>query len=84
MPFPNETRLVAALPAAAVAADWQGDGFRYALNILTLGLLLKGTAVLVEELETYQHPESLRKLTETLFEVAKEQDLQLFLTTHSM
>ena len=49
-----------------------------------LGLLLKGTAVLVEELETYQHPESLRKLTETLFEVAKEQDLQLFLTTHSM
>ena len=38
----------------------------------------------MEELETHQHPESLRKLTQTLFELAKQQDLQLFLTTHSM
>ena len=39
---------------------------------------------LVEELETHQHTESLRKLTQTLFELAKQQDLQLFLTTHSI
>jgi AAA15 family ATPase/GTPase len=84
MPFPSQTRLVAALPHAGIAVDWLGDGMRYAVNILALGVLLRGTALLVEELETHQHPESLRKLTQTLFELAKQQDLQLFLTTHSM
>jgi len=84
MRFPEKERLVAALPHAGVAVDWLGDGFRYAVNILALGVLLKGTALLVEELETHQHPESLRKLTEALFELAKQQDLQLFLTTHSL
>ena len=84
MPHPTETRLVAALPQTGLAVDWLGDGFRYAVNILALGVLLQGTALLVEELETHQHPESLRKLTQTLFELAKQQDLQLFLTTHSM
>jgi hypothetical protein len=83
MPFPQH-RLVAALPHTGVAVDWLGDGMRYAVNILALGVLLRGTALLVEELETHQHPESLRKLTQTLFELAKQQDLQLFLTTHSM
>ena len=38
---------------------------------------------MVEELETHQHPDSLKKLTQTLFELAKRQNLQLFLTTHS-
>jgi hypothetical protein len=84
MPFPAQTRLVAALPHTGVAVDWLGDGMRYAVNILALGVLLKGTALLVEELETHQHPESLRKLTQTLFELAKQQELQLFLTTHSL
>ncbi|PKB63551.1 MAG: hypothetical protein BZY80_06635 [SAR202 cluster bacterium Io17-Chloro-G2] len=84
MRFPREERLVAALPEAGIAVDWLGDGFRYAVNILALGVFLQGTALLVEELETHQHPESLRKLTETLFELAKQQDLQLFLTTHSI
>jgi hypothetical protein len=82
-PPPNR-RLVAARAATSVAVDWLGDGFRYAVNILALGVLLQGTALLVEELETHQHPESLRKLTQALFELAKEQDLQLFLTTHSL
>ena len=81
---PPQRRLVAALPETSVAVDWYGDGFRYAVNILSFGVVLQGTALLVEELETHQHPESLRKLTETLFELAKQQELQLFLTTHSM
>ena len=81
---PPQRRLVAALPKTSVAVDWFGDGFRYAVNILSFGVVLEGTALLVEELETHQHPESLRKLIETLFELAKQQHLQLFLTTHSM
>jgi AAA15 family ATPase/GTPase len=77
-------RLVASVPQTDVAVNWLGDGIRYAVNILSLGVLLQGTALLVEELETHQHPESLRKLTQALFELAKQQDLQLFLTTHSL
>ena len=83
MPFVGYNRLVAGLPEHGVAVDWLGDGLRYALNILALGLLLDGTILMVEELESHQHPESLKLLTQTLFELAKKQGLQLFLTTHS-
>ena len=83
MPFGGRARLVALLPEGGVAVDWLGDGVRYALNILALGMLLEGTILMVEEPETHQHPESLKLLTQTLFELAKQQDLQLFLTTHS-
>ncbi len=83
MPFGGHPRLVAGLPLGSRAVDWMGDGLRYALNILALGMLLEGTILMVEELETHQHPESLKKLTQTLFELAKRQNLQLFLTTHS-
>ena len=76
-------RMTAGLPDRGVAVDWLGDGLRYALNILALGMLLEGTILMVEELETHQHPEALKKLTQTLFELAKKQNLQLFLTTHS-
>jgi AAA15 family ATPase/GTPase len=81
---PPLRRMIAALPHYSVGVDWLGDGCRYAMNILAVGVLIKGTALLIEELETHQHPESLRKLIQTLFELAREQDLQLFLTTHSM
>ena len=83
MPFGGHNRLVALLPTRSVAVDWLGDGLRYALNILSLGVLLEGTILMVEELETHQHPESLKLLVQTLFELAKRQNLQLFLTTHS-
>ena len=83
MPFAEHNRLVALLPNHSVPVDWLGDGLRYALNILALGILLEGTILMVEELETHQHPESLKLLIQTLFELAKKQNLQLFLTTHS-
>ena len=81
--FGAYNRVTAGLPDKGVAVDWLGDGLRYALNILVLGMLLEGTILMVEEPESHQHPESLRKLTQTLFELAKKQNLQLFLTTHS-
>ena len=81
--FGAYNRVTAGLPDKGVAVDWLGDGLRYALNILALGMLLEGTILMVEEPESHQHPESLRKLTQTLFELAKKQNLQLFLTTHS-
>ena len=83
MPFGGRSRLVALLPEGGVAVDWLGDGVRYALNILALGMLLERTILMVEEPETHQHPDALKLLTQTLFELARRQDLQLFLTTHS-
>ena len=83
-PFPVQTRLVASLPNHSVALDWLGDGLRYAFNILSVGALMRDTSLMIEELETHQHPESLRKLTQVLFKLAKQRNLQLFLTTHSM
>ena len=83
MPFGGHVRLVALLPEHSVAVDWLGDGLRYGLNILALGMLLEGTILMVEEPETHQHPESLKLLTRTLFELAKRQNLQLVVTTHS-
>ena len=84
MPFFGQNRVVALLPERSVAIDWLGDGLRYALNILALGMILEGTILMVEEVETHQHPQSLKLLTQTLFELAKKQNLQLFLTTHSL
>ena len=81
--FGGHNWIAAGLPEHGIAVEWLGDGLRYALNILALGMLLDGTILMVEELETHQHPESLKRLTQTLFELAKRQNLQLFLTTHS-
>ena len=83
MPHGGHDRMIALLPAHGIPVHWQGDGVRYALNILAVGILLDGTVLMVEELESHQHPKSLKKLTQTLFELAKRQSLQLFLTTHS-
>ena len=83
MPFAGSNRLVALLPDQPLAVDWLGDGLRYGLNILAIGILLENTFFLVEEPETHQHPESLKLLTQTLFELSSKQNLQLFLTTHS-
>ena len=81
---PPQRRLVAALSKNNVAIDWLGDGVRYAINLISFGIVLQGTALLIEELETHQHPESLRMLVNTLFELAKRRQLQLFVTTHSL
>ena len=81
---PPERRLVAALANTSVAIDWLGDGLRYAVNLLSFGIVLQDTALLIEELETHQHPESLRKLVNILFELAKSRHLQLFITTHNL
>lgn len=83
VPSGGTQRLVALLPEHSLPLDWLGDGLRYAIVVLSLGLLLKDTALLIEELESHQHPEALRLLTNATLKMAKQQNLQLFLTTHS-
>lgn len=41
------------------------------------------TAMFIEEIENNQHPESLKKLIPFLIRLSKENNLQVFLTTHN-
>lgn len=60
-----------------------GDGIKYAMLIIGTTLALKNTGILIEEIECNQHPASLEKLITNLLSIAKMNDLQLFVTTHS-
>jgi AAA15 family ATPase/GTPase len=60
-----------------------GDGLRYCVGILATAMNLRNTALLIEEIESHQHSGSLRKLIRHLVEIARENNLQIFLSTHS-
>jgi len=76
-------KLFTALADIALHIDDYGDGFRYAFSILTSALLFRKRALLIEEIESHQHPGSLKKLIENLVKISKTNNLQLFITTHS-
>ena len=60
-----------------------GDGFRYGLQIIGSAMLLSKTGVFIEEIESHQHLEALKKMIPCLVEYSKKNDLQFFLTTHN-
>jgi len=64
--------------------DELGDGAKYATTILSLCLLLENSALLVEEIESHQHPEALQKFLPSIVKIAHEKNVQLFITTHSL
>lgn len=60
-----------------------GDGIRFAMQLIGTGMMVKDTAIFVEEIESNQHFGSLRKLISFLIETAFRNNLQLFVTTHN-
>lgn len=60
-----------------------GDGFRYGLQIIGSAMLLNKTGVFIEEIESHQHLEALKKMIPCLVEYSKKNGLQFFLTTHN-
>lgn len=68
----------------SVPVDSVGDGLRNALAVLSVAVMVSDSALMVEELETHQHPESLQKLLLALFKMAKRNSIQLFMSTHSL
>jgi AAA15 family ATPase/GTPase len=60
-----------------------GDGIRYGMQIIGNVIISEKTVILVEEIESNQHPESLKLLIDFLIETAFKNDIQLFVTTHS-
>ena len=77
-------KLYTEMPNYSVPIDDLGEGFRYALAILSTMVMLEHTALLIEELEVHQHPEALNRLLTAIFKVAKRNDIQLFITTQSL
>ena len=76
-------KLFSALPRLPLHIDDYGDGFRYAFTILVLAKLFNKRPLLIEEIESHQHSGSLKKLIPILVKIAKTNNLQLFITTHS-
>jgi hypothetical protein len=60
-----------------------GDGLHYGLAILAIAKTRKNTALFIEEIESHQHPEAIKSLISNLLSIAKTNNLQLFITTHS-
>jgi energy-coupling factor transporter ATP-binding protein EcfA2 len=61
-----------------------GDGFRCCAGILGTAMSLKNSAIFIEEIESHQHSGSLSKLIRHLVDIARENSLQIFLSTHSL
>ena len=66
-----------------VYVDNLGDGIKYGFAAITLACNKHNSALLLEEIETHQHPGSLKMLIKFLVEIAKENSLQLFVSTQS-
>ena len=66
-----------------IYVDDVGDGHRASHFLLLLAETLKNTILLVEEPELHQHPSAIERLMSRLCEICKQNDLQLFVTTHS-
>ncbi|AEC51607.1 hypothetical protein PNA2_0691 [Pyrococcus sp. NA2] len=61
-----------------------GEGFKCAIVIAFLSALLKNGVLLIDSAEAFHHPGSLRVIAKTLIKGVIENDLQVFLTTHSL
>jgi len=51
---------------------------------MMIASLSKSTALLIEEPENCQHPSGLAKTLDMLLTLVKRNDIQLFITTHSL
>lgn len=84
MPVGNLNVLAVKLSRTTVRIDDLGDGARHATLIAAIVLTLRDTIVLIEDPENHQHPAGLRVLLEFLARVAKENRLQLIISTQSI
>jgi predicted ATP-dependent endonuclease of OLD family len=82
--LPPDGRLLLLFPTYSVPLDAQGDGTRAALRCLMVLSALQGTLLILEEPESHQHPGALERFAAALCKLAKAQEVQLLLTTHSL
>ena len=83
-PSMNGNELVILLPKYSVRVDDLGDGARYFVRMLMVLSLLKDTTLLLEEPETAHHCRAQADITRWIVRSAKERNLQVLATTHSL
>jgi len=83
-PSMNGNELVILLPKYSVRVDDLGDGARYFVRMLMVLSLLKDTVLLLEEPETAHHCRAQADITRWIVRSAKERNLQVLATTHSL
>lgn len=64
--------------------EFMGDGFKSIIGLLweLMDDDVENDIVLIEEPETHMHPGYIREVVYFLIELAREEDVQLFITTH--
>ena len=60
-----------------------GQGIKTFINIISSMLLLKDDILFIDEIENGIHYTNLDKLWEIILSISKEQNVQVFATTHS-
>lgn len=78
-----DQRLLLLFADFSLPLDVQGDGARAALRCLMMLSALQGTLLILEEPECHQHPGSLERFAIAVCRQAKEQEVQLLISTHS-
>lgn len=76
-------KLIVLFENHSVPLDAQGDGTRAAMRCLMLLTALKQTLFIMEEPECHQHPGSLEKFALAVCKLAKQNEVQLMISTHS-
>ncbi len=76
-------KLIVLFENHSVPLDAQGDGTRAAMRCLMLLTALKQTMFILEEPECHQHPGSLEKFALAVCKLAKQNEVQLMISTHS-
>ncbi|WP_076147132.1 AAA family ATPase [Natrinema saccharevitans] len=68
-----------------VPFEFMGDGFKTIVGILweLFDESNDGDVLLIEEPEQHMHPGYIEQLTRTLIQISREEELQLFITTHN-
>lgn len=81
---PSSRRLIVSRSDAdfGVPLDSLGAGMRIGFRLFLATTQLRETLLLIEEIDAFQHPESLAELLTGIVELAKHNKLQVFMTTH--
>lgn len=79
----NKQRLALRKNSLDITIDDFGDGHKSGLMLINLIRSRKNTVILIEEIESHQHPSSLKKIIENIVAITNENNNQLIITTHS-
>jgi uncharacterized protein len=78
-----DNRLIVLFDSYSLPLDAQGDGTRAAIRSLMVLAMTRRSLFIMEEPECHQHPGSMARYAKTLCGLAKEQEVQLLISTHS-